>query len=74
MRDGDPSRIVQDLSHAYLHFGELCVEQFFTPPASKKVKSGWDSKYSLGPEDKNWLVCRYGGDVQPPSSTSIGTS
>lgn len=51
------------LSHAYIHFGEMYAEPFFTPPPSKKVKGGWDAKYSFAPEYKNWLVCRYGGDV-----------
>ena len=47
-----------------MHLGELYGEQFFTPPASKKVKGGWDTKYSFGTEYKNWLVCTYGGDVR----------
>lgn len=51
------------LSHAYMYFGELYGEQFFTPPVSKKVKGVWDAKYTFSPEYKNWLVCTYGGDA-----------
>lgn len=50
------------LTYAYMYFGELYGEQYLTPPASKKVKGGWDAKYNFVPEFKNWLVCRYGGD------------
>lgn len=49
------------LSFARIYTGELYGEQMFTPPASNKVKGGWDATYDVDAQGGNWLICRYGG-------------
>ncbi|NHZ64095.1 STY0301 family protein [Massilia genomosp. 1] len=51
------------LSYTYIHDGDLYSEQTLVPPASTKVKGGWQTEFSVVPETDNWLVCGYGGQT-----------
>lgn len=48
------------LSNAYMTSGKLYSEVEFVPDITN-VKNGRDVKYDFTPQQKNWLVCEYGG-------------
>ncbi|TFW27959.1 STY0301 family protein [Massilia horti] len=50
-----------NLSFAYMFSGQLYAEQTMVPPGDEKVKGGWNTEFYFTPEEKHWLVCRYGG-------------
>ncbi len=51
------------LIHAYMYFGELYGEQTLTPPASRKVRGGWNTAFDFTPAHDNWLICSYGDEA-----------